>query len=61
MGSSWRKGQGWVQVGGQCLGRGQGLGSRLGYRSGVKVVGKVQGHDRWSQGPRSRSVVKVRV
>ena len=54
-----------VKVGGQGQGGqvGRGLRSRSGSwlwsRSGVKVVVKVGGHDRWSQGRGSRSGVKV--
>ena len=48
MESSWGGVKVGVQVGGQCLGRGQGLGPRLRSRSGVKV----RGQGRW---------VKVRV
>ena len=55
MGSS----QGWCPGRGQGLGRGQCLWSRLGQGQGSRSWG--QGHDRWSQGWRSRSVVKVKV
>ena len=62
MGSSWGRGPGR----GSRSGEGSRFGVKVvvkvgGSRTGVKVVGSRSGHDRWSQGRRSRSVVKVRV
>ena len=67
-GQGWRSRSGYRSLGqvgggvkvGVKVRRGQGLGSRLWSRSGSWLWGQGQGHDRWSQGRRSRSVVKVR-
>ena len=55
MGSSQGRGQGWVQVGGQ----GQGGVKVVGQGNRSRSWGQGQGHDWWSHGRGSRSVVKV--